>query len=62
MCVYRKEIKIEKIPAEVTTLADQRLQAKKNKDYTLADELRKKVTDLWREIKDTKDGYEITKI
>jgi cysteinyl-tRNA synthetase len=34
------------IPAEVTTLADQRFEAKKNKDYTLADELRGKITAL----------------
>ncbi len=49
------------IPAEVTSLADQRIEAKKNKDYTLADELRNKITALWFQVKDTKDGYEITK-
>ncbi len=50
------------IPAEVITLADQRVEAKKNKDYTLADELRNKITELWFQVKDTADGYEITKI
>lgn len=50
------------IPVEVTTLADQRVQAKQEKNYALSDELRKKITDLWREIKDTKEGYEITKL
>ena len=50
------------IPAEVTTLADQRIEAKKNKDYALADELRNKIAALWFQAKDTKDGYEITKI
>ena len=49
------------IPAEVTTLADQRIEAKKNKDYALADELRNKIQNAWWEIKDTKDGYEIIK-
>jgi len=34
------------IPAEVTALADQRVEAKKNKDYALADELRGKITAL----------------
>jgi cysteinyl-tRNA synthetase len=34
------------IPAEVTTLADQRIEAKKNKDFALADELRNKITAL----------------
>jgi cysteinyl-tRNA synthetase len=40
------EITIEEkfdISAEVTELADQRLEAKKNKDYALADELRNKI-------------------
>jgi len=49
------------IPAEVTALADQRLEAKKNKDFALADELRGKIQDAWWEIKDTKDGYEFSK-
>ncbi len=58
-----EEIKEEKIdiPAEVISLADQRIEAKKNKDYALADELRNKITALWFQVKDTKDGYEITK-
>ena len=50
------------IPTEVTTLADQRVEAKKNKDYVLADELRGKITELWFQVKDTPNWYEITKI
>jgi cysteinyl-tRNA synthetase len=34
------------IPTEVTTFANQRVEAKKNKDYALADELRNKITAL----------------
>jgi cysteinyl-tRNA synthetase len=34
------------IPAEVTALADQRVEAKKNKDYALADELRNNISAL----------------
>ena len=49
------------VPGEVTTLADQRVQAKQDKNYTLADELRNKITALGFQLKDTKDGYEITK-
>ncbi len=49
------------IPAEITTLGDQRVEAKKNKDYVLADELRNKIAAAWWEIKDTKDGYEFSK-
>ena len=50
------------ISAEVTTLADQRVQAKHDKNYALADELRNKIVTLGFQLKDTKDGYEITKI
>lgn len=50
------------IPAEITDLADQRVQAKKDKNYTLADELRNKITELGWTVKDGKDGYEITKL
>jgi len=49
------------IPTEVTALADQRIEAKKNKDYALADELRNKIAALWFQLKDTKEWYEITK-
>lgn len=45
----------------MTELADQRLQAKKDKDFARADELRKEVQALGFAINDTKDGYEITK-
>ena len=50
------------IPTEVTDFANQRIEAKKNKDYALADELRNKIAELWFQVKDAKDGYEITKI
>jgi len=33
------------IPSEIYSLANQRLQAKKNKNYALADELRNKIQD-----------------
>jgi cysteinyl-tRNA synthetase len=49
------------IPAEITALADQRVQAKQDKNYALADELRNKIIALWFQLKDTKDWYEITK-
>jgi cysteinyl-tRNA synthetase len=34
------------IPAEVIAFADQRVEAKKSKDFALADELRNKITEL----------------
>lgn len=50
------------IPEEVTDLAQQRWQAKKDKNFALADEIRTKITDLGYVVKDTRDGFEISKI
>lgn len=55
-----EEEKVE-IPAEVKNLAEQRLQAKAEKNYALADELRNKITEMWFTIKDIPGGYEINK-
>lgn len=57
------ERKIEKleIPDEIIQLAEERLQAKKAKNYALADDLRNKIIEKGYFIKDTKDGYEIIK-
>ena len=55
-----EEEKVE-IPAEVRDLAEQRLQAKAEKNYALADELRNKITEMWFTIKDIPGGYEIMK-
>lgn len=49
-------------PIEINDLANQRVQAKKSKDFKLADELRNEINLLWREIKDTKEWYELSKI
>lgn len=49
------------IPQEVQDLANKRWQAKKDKNYALADELRTKVTALGYEIKDSATGFEIIK-
>lgn len=49
-------------PDEVIKLADQRVEAKKNKDYAMADELRNKIKDMGYEVVDTKDGYELRKL
>ena len=50
------------IPAEITELANQRLQAKQEKNYALADELRAKIQAEWYNIKDIPWGFEIEKI
>jgi len=55
----RPKQKIE-IPQEIIDLAEERLQAKKAKDFSKADKLRDLVIQKGYFIKDTKDGYEIT--
>jgi len=50
------------IPAEVTALVQQRVDAKKAKNFALADELRVQVTQLGYQIKDTAQGPQVTKL
>ncbi len=52
----------QKAPEEVVSLADQRIQAKKDKDFALADEIREKIRSHGREVKDTADGYLLEKL
>ena len=49
------------IPKEITDIAEERLAARKEKNWAKSDELRDKIFSLGYEIKDTKDGYTITK-
>ncbi len=49
------------IPAEIKELAENRWQAKLNKDWAKADEYRNALTQKGYTIKDSKDGYEIVK-
>lgn len=51
-----------KIPEEIKKIAEERLIAKKNKDWEKSDELRDKIKSLGWNIKDTKEGYELEKI
>ncbi len=53
------------IPKDIISLANQRLEAKKNKNWDLADTIRDKIQNLGFEIKDdknSKEGYIISKI
>lgn len=50
-----------KIPDEVINLAQERWLAKQSKDFSKADELRNKITELGYTIKDSKEGYNIIK-
>ena len=49
------------IPAEVTAIAEERWQARLNRDWAKSDELRNKLTELGYTVKDSKTGYELTK-
>lgn len=51
----------QEVPEAIISLAEQRKQAKSEKNYTLADELRTQITQAGWEIKDTKEGYELSK-
>ncbi len=57
--LFEKEIL--EIPAEIKSLAQERLNAKKEKDFKRSDELRDKLNSLGWNIKDTKEGYELEK-
>lgn len=50
------------IPEEVMALVNERVEAKKNKDFATADALRNKVTELGYAIKDTPNGPQVSKI
>ncbi len=49
------------IPTEVQEMAKERWQAKQNRDFAKADELRAKISEAGFTVKDTKDGYEIVR-
>ncbi|GBR76430.1 cysteinyl-tRNA synthetase [Candidatus Termititenax persephonae] len=60
--LLQAEKKSAEIPAEITVLAEQRLAAKKNKDFASADKLRAEITAQGYAIKDTAQGFIINKI
>ncbi|MGB1873463.1 MAG: cysteine--tRNA ligase [Akkermansiaceae bacterium] len=49
------------IPADVKELADQRWQAKQNKDWAASDQLRDELASMGWTIKDIPDGYELSR-
>lgn len=55
---YQKEVAV---PKEVVALAEERLVARKNKDWAKSDELRDKISALGFVVKDGKDGYSLEK-
>lgn len=59
--ISERPVKKLEIPKEILSLAERRFQAKKERNFSLSDELRKKISDAGYVIKDTKDSYEIEK-
>ncbi len=51
----------EEIPAEVMELVQKRQEARKAKDFKLADEIRDKIAELGYTVKETRQGTEITR-
>ena len=49
----------QEIPENIKNLAEQRLQAKQEKDWATADRLRDELKQLWRIVKDTGTWYEL---
>lgn len=57
-----KEEKIEEYPEVINELLEQRKNAKINKDYAKADEIRDKIRELGYEVKDTRQGQMIERL
>ncbi|MEX2052486.1 MAG: cysteine--tRNA ligase [Candidatus Paceibacterota bacterium] len=57
-----ENLKEEEIPREVLKLVEERKIAKKEKDFTKSDEMRKEINSLGYEVKDTIEGQKISKI
>jgi len=56
-----KDLKKDKIPAEIIKLAKERELARKNKDWSTSDQLRDKINSLGYSIADSKEGYQLAK-
>ena len=54
--------KQEEVPEEVKAVAEERKAARENKDWAKSDELREKLKALGYAVKDSKDGYTLTKL
>lgn len=52
----------EPVPAEIAALIEQRTQAKKDKNYALADRIRAEIAQKGYSVIDTKDGAKVTKL
>ena len=59
---WYEEKNSEDIPAEVKAVAEERWAARQNRDWAKSDELRAKLADMGYAVKDSKTGYELSKL
>jgi len=58
---YENKNQAQDIPAEVIAIAEERAKARQNKDWAMSDKLRDKLLSLGYIVKDSKDGYSLSK-
>ena len=58
----KSNVKEQQLPEEVKAIAEERFNARQNKDWEKSDQLRDKLIELGYTVKDAKDGYTLTKI
>lgn len=58
---YEQKHKEEELPEQIKAIADERFLARQNKDWAKSDELRDKLLALGYIVKDSKEGYQLTK-
>ena len=58
----KNSVKEEQVPERVKAIAEERFNARLNKDWAKSDQLREELTLLGYAVKDAKDGYTLSKI
>ena len=58
---WYESLTAEAIPEQVKAVAEERWQARLNRDWAKSDELRDRLAELGYAVKDSKTGYELTK-
>lgn len=55
------QVETETLPEEILAIVEQRKQARENKDWATSDQLRDKLQGLGYDVKDTKEGMQVSK-
>ena len=59
---WYEERNAKDVPADVKAVAEERWAARQNRDWAKSDELRAKLAEMGYAVKDSKEGYELTKM